>query len=393
MKSGDVKRTLYVCAMPPAAIAGAGVILKNLFDGFPADALGLVVERRQLHLAEATEGPLPWRKFPQRLPRRFTRRGVRIVGNTLRTLRVPFSAVQVAVAARRFRADTIFAVQDGGQLFVAAWLGHLLSRRELFVYAMDDWETAARMHGRLPALIARFSMRRIVRASTRAWAISPLMQAEWQTRFGVKPEILWHSVDLAHYEARAKPRAPGPIRFVCVASIYGVNADAFKRVLDAFRVMRAEGAGAEFVLYTAAPESLPTFDIAAEPGFRIDRVGTDQLPAALAAADVGVLALGYLPEWRRVVEVAVPTKLAEYFAAALPVLVHAPPTATAAQYVRENECGPVVTAPKLDEVVGAMRELATNAEARRSYGANARRVAEQNHSRDHVAGEFRDAFR
>jgi glycosyltransferase involved in cell wall biosynthesis len=383
-------RILFVSSFPPSSISGAAVICRDLLATVPRQALRMIVSRRYAEAARrvgnATFGGSSTEVW---MPPEPGTRGpvVRFLLSLSRLLVLPVVGTRAAFEARRWKNCRIVCIQDSGDFLVIGWIASLISRRDLIVFITDDWEAGARLAGRLPLAIARFALPRIARRAKAAWVISERMQNEWSTRFGITPGILQHSVDLADYRSVTRQeRTDGETRLVCVGSVYSVNLRPLATLVEAVGALRREGARISLTLYTTS--SLDWAKVGLEPrdGFVISTAKKHELPQLLVNADYAVLPLSFAEEHRKMVDVAYPTKVAEYLAAGLPVIVHAPASSTAATFIEANACGHVIATTDLEDVGSSLRWLmGLDADEMRR---NAIRIAERHHDLPRVREKF-----
>ena len=84
-----------------------------------------------------------------------------------------------------------------------------------------------------------------------------------------------------------------------------------------------------------------------------------------------------------------PTKLPEYLAQGRPILVHCPGDYFLARFMREHDCGWVVTERSEDALAAALRDMSTESETRRRRCRNALAAA-QIFAGHRVATQFSD---
>jgi glycosyltransferase involved in cell wall biosynthesis len=94
-----------------------------------------------------------------------------------------------------------------------------------------------------------------------------------------------------------------------------------------------------------------------------------------------------------VVETSFPSKIAEYLAAGLPILVHAPSYSTVARYCREHSCGLVVDEANEDSLRDALMRLATDPVLTQTLSANALDIARERHDARKIVPFFQESIR
>jgi glycosyltransferase involved in cell wall biosynthesis len=111
-----------------------------------------------------------------------------------------------------------------------------------------------------------------------------------------------------------------------------------------------------------------------------DFVPKDQIPAILSSADIILVPL------KIQLTGAVPSKLYEAMAVGRPVILIA--GCEAAAIVNQANCGVVVRPGDINNLVEAVRFLATNPEIRSQMGINGRAVVVERYNRKEIAKEF-----
>lgn len=116
-----------------------------------------------------------------------------------------------------------------------------------------------------------------------------------------------------------------------------------------------------------------------------DPMPKTKLNKIVASADIGIMALANIPAFYYGTS---PNKFFDYISSGIPVLNNYP--GWLADMIQSNECGEVV--PPNDRVAFAngVIKLANDAELRAQYGQNARKLAEQEFSRDDLSDKFVD---
>jgi glycosyltransferase involved in cell wall biosynthesis len=109
---------------------------------------------------------------------------------------------------------------------------------------------------------------------------------------------------------------------------------------------------------------------------RVERsVAPEKLPDVLATADALLLPFSFEEQQRAVVSTSLPSKVADYLASGVPVLVHAPPYATITSLATNEGWAEVVDEPSIARLAAALQHLATNKSLRKRYAENALRIA------------------
>ena len=125
---------------------------------------------------------------------------------------------------------------------------------------------------------------------------------------------------------------------------------------------------------------------------RRDEVRSEEIARVMSGADVAFLPLSFEPGMRHVVETSFPSKTAEYLAAGVPVLVHAPAYSTVARYCREHDCGLVIDQPDEAALREGLVRLANDAALRKELSAKAVEATAKNHDAREIVAAFLQEF-
>ena len=151
----------------------------------------------------------------------------------------------------------------------------------------------------------------------------------------------------------------------------------------------------ELLVYSQSPEKLRA--AASEcPAIRARDfvVSTSLISRLRDEADVLLVPMSFRSEDRPNMEVAFPSKLADYTAAGLPILIWAPPYCSAVRWARENPgIADVVDHPDPDALRPAFRRLIENAEHRRNLAQAALEWGNIHFAHAAVSRRFMDALR
>jgi glycosyltransferase involved in cell wall biosynthesis len=388
----NAPRMLIVWSWLPCNSTGAGILMRRLFADYPPDRLwALTSTQSTRNTAPFDPAPPAERQVP--VPEiQIRRKWLDKLALLLNRLLLPWTVWHGVRLARKEKIEAILTV-PWDHFTIAAYLIHKFTGLPLYMYVMDD-PVGARKFGGLQPILYAMLMPRIARACKRVWGVSKGMCEYFERTYGVKCLPLLPLLDLKAFQRKIRKahRTDNSFHIVFTGSIYSAQVDAVNRLV---RVVDRQPtcndgsqAGMQLTLYTSSPASaLETMGLVGNNVHR-DEVRQEDVACVMAEADVAFLPLSFEPKMRHVVETSLPSKIAEYLAAGLPILAHAPPSSTVARYCRKYECGLVVDAPDEGLLQGALLRLKSDAALRHELSAKALEAAKQNHDASRIAASF-----
>jgi glycosyltransferase involved in cell wall biosynthesis len=391
----NAPRMLIVWSWLPSNNTGAGILMHRLFAGFPSDRLWALTSTRTKR-AVASFDPIP---SPERqisvLEIQIHRRWIDKLGLLLNYMLIPWTVWRGVRIVRKEKIEAIFTV-PWDHFTIAAYFIYKITGRPIYMYIMDDPAGRRRFGGLQPAAYALL-MPRVVRACKRVWGVSDGMCEYFDRTYGVKCLPLLPLVDI---ESFGKKRAKGPVRadgrfhIIYTGSIYSAQLDAVRRLVNVVNEEadrdRSEQVRMQLMLYTSLTAgTLEKMGLAGKNVLR-DEVRPEDIPNVIAEADVAFLPLSFEPDMRHIVATSFPSKTAEYLAAGIPILVHAPSYSAVARYCSKLGCGHIVDEPNEDSLRSALLHLSRDAALRQELSAKAVEAARKNHDESLITRDFLD---
>jgi glycosyltransferase involved in cell wall biosynthesis len=279
----------------------------------------------------------------------------------------------------------------GSELFSAAYFAHRLTGAPLVVYELDEWRASVSGAGLPSRLLEAMLHGPMLRSAKTTWVMSEPLGRALKQRFGIEARVMPHSVDLASFKRTKRPIAQSEFRLFYTGAIYSAQADAIARVAQAVDQVEFP---CRLILYTPeSPESLAALGIAGRR-LSIERpVPPENIPGILAQADALLLPFSFESVTRDVVSTSLPTKTADYLAAGVPILVHAPCYATTTRLALEEGWALTVTEASVEAVAKGVGLLASDANLRRALVERATAIAAERHDLGRRRIEFCDSIR
>lgn len=333
-------RLLVVTDVPVTDTVAGSLQLYRLLGGYPPDRLciceGGINARGRLrgrlpgvrHVT-VDSGSARWRRS----------RLVRMQGALL-MLAMPSRASRIADAITDFRPEAVLTVAQEFVCFAA----EAFARRSglpLHLIIHDDWL----MYARLPAWFVPYARRqfgRLYAGATERWCISPSMEEHYRGQWGVAGQVLLpvcgeeyskqppEGVSIARKTttiAYAGSVSTGGRAKLLLQFAKAIDDDGHRLALMVPGGLAAVRAQARKVGCLMNPENVDDLGYA-PPG--------EIVSVLRAHADALLVAETFDPLHHDSVAYNFPSKLSDYCAAGLPIIVWAPPYSTAARWAREN---------------------------------------------------------
>jgi hypothetical protein len=367
-------RLAVVSDIPVERRAGGMLQIYRLLATYPPDRL-LVLSTPGLSSGD------PAHRLPGVTYREMTYRFPRLIYNRLN----PATSASVAVTMRRyapevaarvgeFAPEAVLTVSHMHLWFTAAAAAERLGV-PLHLILHDDWPACQANYQRASTRpIARWAchqvMRRIYRRARSRLCISPGMEEHYRACFGVRGQVLYpcRGEDSPAGRVRVRPDAAGPPVVAYCGFIHPHAAPRSWLALIRKLADTLAALGGHLDLYTQMPREqleaagltpptvrYPGFLPPAEMGERIGRT-----------AHALFLNASFEPSEREEVATLFPSKLTDYTAIGLPILVWGPAYSSAARWAAENPDAAILV---IDEDPGPVRDAITRVVADPDYAA------------------------
>lgn len=415
--------------------SGGGVMLTNLFRGWPGDRIAMLhsdqfpadqsvcqrfyqlgpsevrwmwpfslVQHRLSHSFHASAtGPAPGGTRTSRgrhapSAPAWRRWGTRLLGEEFpRQVRITPPLRQWLL---EFRPQLIYTLLGNLTYLQLVRQVAALLQLPVAVHMMDDWPAVLYRRGLFGAQLRR-RMQRELRdllsgAALRMGICEPMCRA-YEARHGLPFLPFQNALDLPAWRAQARPdsRVHAPVRLVYTGSIVpSAQLNSLRDICDAVAALYRSGMPVELTIHS--PGSMqPAYRAALErgPSVRLEPAAdNDTVASVLTSADLLVLPVNFDTESVRYVRYSMPAKVPAYMISGTPVLVYGPREAASVQYALDEGWGFVVTQRSLTALTEAVQLLATDMHLRESLRQRAQHLAAENHDAAKVRPAFQQAL-
>lgn len=331
--SSHLPRLLYIGDQPVESTFGGAALLYRLLQNYPTDKLLVLESNLGISKPERRVAGVAYARFTIGIPRltrsRLYRQHAAIMFRT-----APYRYPQIASVARRFRPEAILT------------LSHLYSWRTAAVAAQRHkvplhlilHDDAVRMSFVPESMHQRVdeALGAVYRAATSRLCIAPYMEQIYAAEYGPRGDVVYPSwaSDTSGYESPPPTSGRKSLVFAYAGSVHNGGYNGDLRPLALALLER----GHTLLLYSNVGENnlkacgldLPNVVSRQFLPFQtlIERLRED--------ADVLVAPMSFESRLRRDMELCFPSKLADYTAVGLPLLVWGPSYCSAVKWARDN---------------------------------------------------------
>jgi hypothetical protein len=336
---GRLPRLLVISDVAVERTGAGSLLLYRLFDEYPADRLRIFFQPAasrgpEVRLPRVTYSPLGY-EFPRYLRNRLNPFWPVFAARRMRT-----HAVRISSALENFVPEAVLSVANGFLWFTAAAFA-ARSRIPLHLFVHEDWPTlvTANRPGWVWNLVrsaARATARPVYRQATSRFSVSRGMVEELNRSHGVSSTLIYPNRGADSPECAVRIRAErtgAPVvahtGFVHLAG----NAALLREVAGLIGPL-----GGHLDLYTMHNDSELAYHGLVPPvvrnvGFFPAREMTERVAAT---ADLLLLTASFEDNDRQDVSTLFPSRLADYTAIGLPILIWGPNYSSAARWAAEH---------------------------------------------------------
>ena len=328
-------KLMYVGDVPVEKSYHGSVLLHRLLEDFPADRLKVVECGQQSELERRLHG-VAYRFLKYRLNRLASTR----FANAAASFQADFASRfvrRVHSETVPFKPDAILSVGHGYSWIAASMLAKQIGV-PFHLIVHDDFPNMVRLN---QASLQRFQARfgDVYRDATSRLCVSPYMVDAYRKRYGIGGTVLYpgrsKAVSAMNY-LEPPQRETGKLRFAFAGSLNGSG--FIQCINDLDKALTKQGIDAEILLYGPFSEAN-----ARGSGLSSDRltfkglVASDQIVRVLQTeADVIFLPISFAESSRPNMKIHFPSKLTDYSATSLPILIYGPQDSSAVRWAKER---------------------------------------------------------
>ena len=335
METSILPRLLYIGDVPVQSTVAGAALLYRLLQKYPPSHLrvveGNLAPSNPSHRLPHVSYETIFVGVKRLLQTRFTSAYTSYL--FLRGSRIPRQLVRIF---EQFQPEAILTVAHGFSWLPAAALAERY-KIPLHLIVHDDWPSYAAV---LPWLKARANKRfgDIYRQATSRFCVSPYMMEKYQKRYGVTGSVLYPS----RGEEVPNPEKPPNKLKSSDHSLVFVYAGSLnsKGYITALATLASvlENFGCSLIIYSSL-----TVAAIEKHGLQRSNVmvrsfipQSELINTLVREADILFVPMTFGVEWRENMSLSFPSKLTDYTATGLPLLIFGPPYCSAVRWAKEN---------------------------------------------------------
>lgn len=351
-------RLLYVGDVAVESTVAGMALLYRLLQNYPTDKL-LIVEGNIID--SQSDKRLPKVKYSKLEvgSRRLLHTRIHSSYSTVLYLLASIRARKLRDIIKNFQPEAVLTVAHGYSWLTAAKVADQF-KLPLHLIIHDDW--ISMIQGTVPAFLHKKLDRwfgKVYRNARSRLCASPYMVEDFEKRYGASGIVLYpaRAADIDEIFEPQRQTNKDSLVFAYAGSIYG--AGGYTACLANLGLVLEE-LGGQLILYTnLSPDGVASCglnknNISVRPLLQYKEL----LGALRGEVDVLFVPMSFAVEDRQNMSVAFPSKLADYTAVGLPLLIWGPPYCSAVRWARDNAgVAEVVSTPERETLKKAVARL------------------------------------
>lgn len=311
---------------------------------------------------------------------------VNLINSLFLFFSLPAIVIRGLIIVRKENISTILGISNCGPFLIASYLISRLTHREFHVYLLDAYMDL--LTSRWQKFIAKVFEPKILGAAKKVLVMSETLQELYWQRYRIKATVIPHPVNLESYcpgnnklEASA---GNDEVEIVYTGVVYSPQYDGINNMVKAVNDFGSE---IRFSIYTPQDKSVIQALGIEGKNTQIKYVPHTKIAEVQKRAKILFLPISFRKDYFILVNTAAPSKMPEYLASGVPILVNAPGYAYVAYFFKKHNCGLVVVENDAGKLKEGIKMLLNDKDIVDYFVNNALKTA-MKHDEKKVAEKF-----
>ncbi len=344
---------------------GMGITLTNLFQEWPKDRIGIMSDEINIQLVDSIRPCALYSgitrlvdEIPYNLQKKTVPPPKSFIGH-VRRIYYNFGLNEILGKskiltenidkAKAFAPDIVFcALGTLNRMKVCEKIMQRLNGSHLVIYIVDDWINS-RVIEKKPLFVWKYlfhrSFKRILEISSGYLSICDAMSRSYLKQFGKQFVPFHNPVDISFWtNLKCDKKYSNDI--LSLLYVGKINEDTEECLIDCANCVEKineKGKQIFFDVYSPDYFSHPSLFDKYPHCHLFKSVSHNIIPALTKSYDALFLTLGFTAETIKYIRLSMPTKLSEYLASEIPIVLYSPPGVALTEYISSKNCAFICT--------------------------------------------------
>lgn len=414
-------RTLILTSSVFNQYSGGGVLLSNLFRGWPVEKLATAfsdlyepdtsVCQRFFRLGPEElrpAFPLGWLPGVSGAPQPGAGSGAALPSSRWRSYLKPLANIAIGPEIPRrihlsekfarwieeFKPDVLYTLVGGPHMRAAVQISERW-KIPIVAHMMDDWPSEMESKFILFPFYRRRALKDLKSLFSKAavrMSICDSMSEAYQKKYGVPFTAFQNVAELEKRlpHTRTNWDRNKPFRIIYIGSILpNAQLNSLADVARSVSELKDEGLDIEMRIHSPWAGHYKT-QLKLSPAVQLyPGLNESDIFGELTSADALLIPVNFDSESLRYIRYSMPAKIPIYLVSGTPILVYGPPEAASVQYAAKDSWAVVVNRPDMAVLKNALRALFESTDLREKWGRAAVATAKKNHDGSRIRTAFR----
>lgn len=270
-------------------------------------------------------------------------------------------------------------------------------RIPLAIHIMDDWPSSIALNGFFNKLYAKSviddEFRKLLYIAKGHFAISKYMCDQYKERYGFEFMTFNNCIDLEFWSNKFRKKENEKFTILYAGRIGRGTSSSLLKIASAIEKLSNNGFNVLLEVQTNDVDNLFAQLIRGKAGTNfVERISYDKLPEKFSSVDLLVLPIDFDHKNLKFIKYSMPTKVPEYMASFVPVLVVAPEETALSHFYKENNLGFIINDCDINKIYKEILRIMEDNELKNIYTLNAMKYVKRYNCCNLVRENFKNAL-